>query len=70
MSPMPIGINLIYYTDFNKGSLVFRPEYGFGIEQVRLVYGYNAKIINSKFNLINKQQAALLYSFNLKKQGH
>jgi hypothetical protein len=68
MGPTPIGLNLIYYTDFNRACLVFRPEFGFGMESIRLVYGYNARIINRTFDLINKHQVVLLYSVNLKKQ--
>ena len=61
-----IGLNLIYYTDFDKSSLVFRPEIGIGLDKAKLVYGYNwdwTKGLNS----INKHQVGLTYCFTLKR---
>ncbi len=61
-----IGLNLIYYTDFDKSSVVFRPEFGFGIDKVKLVYGYNWGWTNS-LNTINQHQVGLTYCFTLKR---
>jgi hypothetical protein len=61
-----MGLNIIYYTDFDKASVVFRPEIGLGIEKAKLVYGYNWKF-NKPFDGINKHLAGLTYSFTLKR---
>lgn len=61
-----MGLNLIYYTDFDRSSLVFRPEIGIGLDKAKLVYGYNwdwTKGLNS----INKHQVGLTYCFTLKR---
>lgn len=61
-----MGLSLIYYTDFDKSSLAFRPEIGIGLEKAKLVYGYNwdwTKGLNS----INKHQVGLTYCFTLKR---
>ena len=49
-----LGLNMIYYTDFGNGTLVFRPEIGAAISNFKLVYGYNFKLTNSAFNGINR----------------
>jgi hypothetical protein len=61
-----MGLNLIYYTDFDKNSLVFRPEVGIGIDKAKLVYGYNWHWTNSLTN-INQHQIGLTYCFTLKR---
>jgi hypothetical protein len=61
-----MGLNLIYYTDFERASIVFRPEIGIGIEKAKLVYGYNAKF-NSSFEGINRHLVGLTYCFTLKR---
>jgi hypothetical protein len=60
-----VGLNLIYYTDFMKGSFVFRPEIGIGIQKAKLVYGYNWKWKKS-FNGIDEHIISLAYCFRLK----
>ena len=40
-SAMVLGINMVYYTDFTNGTLCLRPEIGFGVNKVKVVYGYN-----------------------------
>jgi hypothetical protein len=59
-----MGLNLIYYTDFDKSSLVLRPEIGIGIEKVKFVYGYNWRWTKSLIN-INQHQVGLTYCFTL-----
>jgi len=48
---LPIGakLNVLYYTDFNKGSLTIRPELGvnLGVNNY-LMYGYNLVITQSE----------------------
>lgn len=63
---MALGINMIYYTNFNKGSLVFRPEVGFGLGQFKLVYGYNAMLSKYRLDRINKNLVGLTYCFKVK----
>ena len=65
-SAMVIGLNMIYYTDFDNGSLVFRPEIGFGLENFKLVYGYNANLTKYRLDRINKNLVGLTYCFKLK----
>ena len=65
-SAMVIGLNMIYYTDFDNGSLVFRPEIGFGVKNFKLVYGYNANLTRNRLDRINKNLVGLTYCFKLK----
>jgi hypothetical protein len=41
-----IKINQVVYTDFNKYSLSFQPEYGLGLEKLNIACAYNAILIN------------------------
>ena len=63
---MVIGLNMIYYTDFDNSSLVFRPEIGFGLNNFKLVYGYNANLTKYRLDRINKSLVGLTYCFKLK----
>lgn len=67
MYGMAMGASIIYYTDFNKGSLVFRPDVGVGLFSFKISYGCNFKIINTSFGRINKHLANLVIFFKLKK---
>jgi hypothetical protein len=64
---MALGLNMIYYTDFDKGSLVFRPEIGFGLDNVKVVYGYNAILTKDKLEGINKHLGSIVYCHQLKR---
>lgn len=66
MSNLGFGLNLIYYTDFDKGSLVFRPEAGAAFEFGKLIYGYNSSIVNKNFPGVNKHQVAVMFLLKLK----
>jgi hypothetical protein len=66
-SAMVLGLNMIYYTDFDNGSLVLRPEIGFGVDKLKLVYGYNANLTKYRLERINKHLVGLAYCFKLKK---
>jgi hypothetical protein len=61
------GLNMIYYTDFDNGSLVFRPEVGFGFQSFKLVYGYNAILTKHKLDGVNRSLGSIVYCFKLKK---
>ena len=63
---MAIGLNMIYYTDFDNSNLVFRPEIGFGLDKFKLVYGYNVKLTKNGLDRINKNLVGLTYCFKLK----
>jgi hypothetical protein len=63
---MAIGLNMIYYTDFDDGTLVFRPEIGFGLDKFKLVYGYNANLTKNRLDRMNKHLVGLTYCFKLK----
>jgi hypothetical protein len=60
-----VGLNLIYYTDFNNSSFVLRPEIGFGATQFKLVYGYNLKLTNA-LTTINTNSIGLTYCFSFR----
>ena len=64
---MVLGVNFIYYTDFTNSTLVFRPEIGFGLGTGKLVYGYNARLTNTSFDLINKNLVSLTYCIGVKR---
>lgn len=63
---LAIGLNMIYYTDFDNGSLVFRPEIGFGIQNFKIVYGYNANLTKYRLDRINKSLVSFTYCLKLK----
>jgi len=64
-----MGVNMIYYSDFEKGSLVFKPEIGFGQSKFKLTYGYNARLTNTSFDRIPKNVVEATYCFRLKARG-
>ena len=66
-SAIVVGLNIIYYTDFDESSLVFRPEIGFGFDKFKITYGYNAKLTNTSFDRIPQSIIGLTYCFKLKK---
>lgn len=61
-----IGANMIYYTDLDDGVLVFRPEVGLGAMQLKLVYGYNARLASTGFNRFSRHLVALTWCWKLK----
>lgn len=60
-SGLSMGLNMIYYTNFNKGSLIFRPEIGIGQERFKFVYGYNAILTKYKLGGINRNLGSIVY---------
>jgi hypothetical protein len=68
VAPLTIGLNTIYYTDFDDGALVFRPEIGIGLSGLKLVYGYNWNLTNKEFRGINSNFVGLTYILPLKRK--
>jgi hypothetical protein len=68
MTPMLMGLTLAGYTDFNKACLVFRPEAGLGLEYFKVMYGYNAPLINKDFNRLNRHLVSASFFIRLKKK--
>lgn len=62
-----MGLNLIYYTDFDNSALRFRPEIGIGLSRFKIVYGYNISLTNKDFEKVNKSNIGLMVLFGLKK---
>lgn len=60
-----LGLNMIYYTDFGNGTLVFRPEIGGAVLNFKMMYGYNFKLTNTAFNGINKNLVELAFGLKL-----
>ena len=57
-----MGLHLIHYTNFRKTSLVFRPEYGMGIERFKIAYGYNFRLSKrDNFVSLNSHLVSLVY---------
>ena len=64
---MALGINGIYYTNFNEYSVRVRPELGVGFGKWKAVYGYNIPLNNSDMVGVNKHNFtfARLILFNV-----
>ena len=63
---MAMGLNLIYYTDFDQSSLRIRPEIGMGFGRFKVVYGYNIPLYNKAFEGINKNNLGIALLFSIK----
>ena len=61
---MGLGINMVYYTDFEQGSLVTRPEVGGGIGGIKIHYGYNFKLTNLAFEKVHRHVFGLSVFIN------
>jgi len=61
-----LSVAPILYTDFRSASLKIRPEIGFGSQSFDLNYGYNASVINDKFEKFNRHVFALRYYYAVK----
>jgi hypothetical protein len=58
------GLAMIYYTDFKKGNIKIRPEFGIGMGAFRTVIGYNIPTINNKaFELLRKNNGQISIQF-------
>jgi hypothetical protein len=66
--PFAIGTNLIYYTDLKNSNLYFRPEIGFGLMRIKVVYGYNARLTKVHLEGIPKSNIGIVYLLPLKKK--
>ena len=65
---MALGANLIYFTDFKNSNLYFRPEIGFGLMRVKVIYGYNVRITNNLLDGIPKSNIGIVYLVPTKKK--
>ena len=66
-----LGLAAVYYTNFKKGNLKIRPEFGCGMGRLRIVVGYNIPTINNKaFELLkrNDMQISIQFTVGLKKE--
>ncbi|MFN6944498.1 MAG: hypothetical protein ACK4ND_06090 [Cytophagaceae bacterium] len=61
------GLNLLYYSNFKQGALVFRPEVGIGFDRLRIIYGYNIVITNRSSGFASSHLIGINILFNLKK---
>lgn len=61
-----MGLDLINYTDFKKSSIMLRPQIGLGLENVKIVYGYNIALTQPDNN-ISRHNVSLTVLINLKK---
>lgn len=66
---LAVGANAIYYTDFDDGSFQLRPELGFGVGPIKIVYGYNFPITNRNFGRTNSHNISLAFLVPLKKSS-
>jgi hypothetical protein len=67
---MAMGINLIYYTDFEQSSLRLRPEIGIGFGRWKVFYGYNIPLTNRSFEGINRNTFGFTVLFGVKQTKH
>jgi hypothetical protein len=61
-----VGAAAVYYTDFKRGNLKFRPELGMGFPNVRFVFGFNIGTIDNKaFQELSQHRAQVSVQFLL-----
>lgn len=66
-SLLVLGINGIYYTDFNRGNFKIRPELGFGAPPFKLTFGYNIPTIsNAAFKELKSSKVQVTLNILLK----
>jgi hypothetical protein len=63
---MAMGANMIYYTNFTNGTLVFRPEIGLGYMNFKFVYGYNISLTKG-LDMVDRSVFSALLGFKVKK---
>jgi hypothetical protein len=63
-----LGLNALYYTNFDEGSFRLRPEFGLGVYRVKLSVGYNMPVTNKSFYPLREAgaQVTLNWLFRLK----
>jgi hypothetical protein len=64
---MAMGLNLIYYSDFEQSSFRIRPEIGMGFGRWKVVYGYNIPLTNKNFEGVNKSNIGIALMVGVKK---
>lgn len=63
-----LGTSIIYYTDFKNSNLYFRPEIGFGLMRMKIVYGYNVRLTKNNLTGIPKSNIGIIYLLPLKEK--
>lgn len=62
MGGQAMGFHLIHYTNFKKTSLVFRPEWGIGMQRFKIAYGYNWRLSKrDNFVSLSSHLVSLIY---------
>lgn len=54
-----LGLNALYYTDFDEGAFRLRPEFGLGVYRVKLSVGFNIPVTNKSFYPLREGEAQL-----------
>ena len=67
MGGFAFGVCFIYYTDFDNGSFVLRPDIGIGISRFKMAYGYNWQLSNKDFDKVSSHLFMVVYLLKLKK---
>lgn len=65
VSAMALGADLIYYSNFRNSAAMLKPQVGFGIENFKLVYGYNIALTNP-IDYLSRHSVTLTLLFSLK----
>jgi hypothetical protein len=60
-SALVMGLSVINYTDFNQNQFGIRPEIGFGLFGVKVVYGYNIKLFGEGFTEISRSSFSFIF---------
>jgi len=69
MGGYAMGFHLIHYTNFKKTSLVFRPEFGIGMERFKVAYGYNWRMSKrDNFVSLSSHLVSFIYLIHTIKQ--
>jgi len=62
-----LGLSTIYYTNFQSGSFIIRPEWGIAINRYRIAMGHNLKTFpNEGFNDIKEAKIQVILNVLLK----
>lgn len=62
-----LGLNAIYYTNFDNGAFVLKPEIGMTAFGVKIFYGYNWNLTNKDFKGINSHQLSAAFVIPFRK---
>lgn len=62
-----LGLNAIYYTNFDNGVFVLKPEVGMSALGFKIFYGYNWNLTNKDFKGINSHQLSIAFVIPFRK---